>query len=127
MITVEDFAHCNLKTENECMLIFELDGFESSMNSQIYKVTEVLQNHNATGVEVSNKEEIWEARRASFAASTRLAPDVISDDIIVPRENLAEMIKECNDISKKYNLKNVFSGSCRRWKYSSSNSFEPRE
>lgn len=105
MITVEDFAHCNLKTENECMLIFELDGFESSMNSQIYKVTEVLQNHNATGVEVSNKEEIWEARRASFAASTRLAPDVISDDIIVPRENLAEMIKECNDISKKYNLK----------------------
>lgn len=105
MISVEDFANCGLKTEHECMLIIELDGFESSMNSQIYKTTQVLDNNNAIGVEISKKEEIWEARRSSFAASARLAPDVISDDIIVPRENLAEMIKKCNEISKKYNLK----------------------
>lgn len=105
MISVEDFANCGLKTEHECMLIIELDGFESSMNSQIYKTTQVLDNNNAIGVEISKKEEIWEARRSSFAASARLAPDVISDDIIVPRENLPEMIKKCNEISKKYNLK----------------------
>lgn len=105
MITVEDFAHCGLKTDNECMLIIELDGFETSMNTQIFKVSEVLKNNNAVGIEVSQKEDIWEARRASFAASARLAPDVISDDIIVPRENLAKMINKCNEISKKYNLK----------------------
>lgn len=105
MLSVEDFANCGLKTEHECMLIIELDGFESSMNSQIYKTTQVLDNNNAIGVEISKKEEIWEARRSSFAASARLAPDVISDDIIVPRENLPEMIKKCNEISKKYNLK----------------------
>lgn len=105
MITVEEFAKCGLKTENECMLIIDLDGFESSMNQQIHKVEDVLRQHNAAGVEISDKEDVWEARRASFAATARLAPDVISDDIIVPRENLAEMIKKCNEISKKYNLK----------------------
>lgn len=105
MITVEEFSNCGLKTENECMLIIELDGFESSMNTQIYKVQEILESSNAVEIMVSDKEEIWEARRSSFAASARLAPDVISDDIIVPRENLAEMVKKCEEISRKYNLK----------------------
>ncbi|MCM1004055.1 MAG: FAD-binding protein [Candidatus Gastranaerophilales bacterium] len=105
MITVEEFAKCGLKTENECMLIIDLDGFESSMNQQIHKVNEVLTRNNAAGIEISDKEDVWEARRSSFAASARLAPDVISDDIIVPRENLAKMIKKCNEISAKYNLK----------------------
>lgn len=105
MITVEEFSHCGLKTENECMLIIELDGFETSMAKQIHIVNEVLQKYNASGIEISDKEDVWEARRSSFAASARLAPDVISDDIIVPRENLAEMVKKCDEISKKYNLK----------------------
>lgn len=105
MITVEEFANCGLKTEHECMLIIDLDGFESSMNQQLHKVSTILENNYAAGIEVSKNESVWEARRASFAASTRLAPDVISDDIIVPRENLAAMIKKCNEISQKYNLK----------------------
>ncbi len=105
MQTVEDFSHCGLQTDNECMLIIDLDGFESSMNSQINKVTEILNQNNAKGIQISDKESIWEARRTSFAATTRLAPDVISDDIIVPRDKLAEMIDKCNEISAKYNLK----------------------
>lgn len=105
MLTVEDFSHCGLKTNNECMLLIDLDGLESSMNSQIYKVQEILEKNHATGIVISEKDEVWEARRSSFAASTRLAPDVITDDIIVPRENLAKMIQKCNEISQKYNLK----------------------
>jgi glycolate oxidase len=48
---------------------------------------------------------MWEARRVSFAATSRLAPDVVSDDIIVPRENLTKMINFCQETMKKYNLK----------------------
>lgn len=105
MKTVEEFSHCGLKTENECMLIIDLDGVEASMNNQVEKVTKFLNQNNAIGVQVSNQENIWEARRTSFAATTRLAPDVVSDDIIVPRDKLTEMIKKCNEISAKYNLK----------------------
>lgn len=105
MITVEDFIQCGLKIENECMLLIDLDGFESSMNTQVYKTQEVLSHNGAIGIVVSDNDSLWEARRTSYAATARLAPDVISDDIIVPRENLAKMIKKCNEISKKYNLK----------------------
>lgn len=105
MLTVEEFASCGLKTEYECMLLIDLDGAEASMNTQIFKTEEVLNKNNASGIVISAKEDLWEARRSSFAASARLAPDVISDDIIVPRQNLAEMVKTCNKISKKYDLK----------------------
>ena len=50
-------------------------------------------------------ERVWRARRASYAAAARLAPDVISDDIIVPRFKIAEVIKECRKICMANNLK----------------------
>lgn len=105
MLTVEEFTKCGLKTENECMLLIDLDGFESSMNTQIYKVKTILEQNNAKEIVISDTDEVWEARHSSYAATARLAPDVISDDIIVPRENLALMINKCNEISQKYNLK----------------------
>ena len=106
--TVEDFYPCGLNTKAEAMLLIEIDGFESSMNEQQLRVLEVLKTTGATGIDVADTnekcEQIWTARRSSFAASARLAPDVVSDDIIVPRENLAEMVSRCKEISEKYNL-----------------------
>ncbi len=109
MLTVEDFAHCGLKTENECMLLVDVDGSETSLDSQINKIVSVVKEVNSSDITVADSEEasesLWKARRTSYAATSRLAPDVLSDDIIVPRDKLAEMISYCNDITKRYNLK----------------------
>lgn len=51
-----------------------------------------------------DKDAVWTARRASFGATAKLAPDVVTDDIIVPRTALAKMVKECRDICRKYDL-----------------------
>lgn len=106
--TVEQFYPCGLNTSSEAMLIIEIDGFESSMEQQENNVINVLKNCNASGTVVksdeSGKESIWTARRSSFAATAKLAPDVVSDDIIVPRTKLAQMVKGCKDICEKYGL-----------------------
>ena len=106
--TVENFAHIGLKTEYQCLIIIELDGLESSMEEQINIVNNVLIKNSADYISISNSNtdsnKIWEARRLSFAAATKLAPDVLSDDFIVPRENLIKMIHKCTEISTKYNL-----------------------
>ncbi len=108
IMTVEEFAHCGLKTNYKCMILIELDGNEASINNQIRKIEKILNKNNVKEYILANSEQesenIWQARRCSFAATTRLAPDVLSDDIIVPRENLGKMIKTCQDIVKKYNL-----------------------
>lgn len=107
--TVEDFSNCGLNTDKAGMLLIELDGYESSMPYQISTTVSALNQANVSDIEISNSEEkseeLWQARRASFAAAARLAPDVVTDDIIVPRQNLGEMVKRCNEIVDKYNLK----------------------
>ena len=65
-------------------------------------------NEDATEVIIPKSEveadRYWQARRSSYAAATRLAPDVISDDIIVPRERIAEMVKYCEEIIRENDL-----------------------
>lgn len=106
--TVEDFVHCGLKTDKDCLLLIELDGYKESLMTQIEKTKNALYESNVAELEVLDNEEKLEltlrARRSSYAAVTRLAPDVISDDIIVPRNNLAKMIKKCENLAKTYSL-----------------------
>ena len=106
--TVEKFYPCGLNTEKECMLLVEVDGFESSMNTQMLRVQKALLENGATDiVPVSDKdkmEAVWTARRSSYGAAAKLAPDIVTDDIIVPRSALSKMVCGCRDICQKYNL-----------------------
>ncbi len=106
--TVEKFYPCGLKTEKECLLLIEVDGFSSSIGTQINRVEKALRESRASDVvSVFNKDEmesVWTARRASYGATAKLAPDVVTDDVIVPRTSLSKMVCGCRDICKKYNL-----------------------
>lgn len=106
--TVERFKHCGLDTTKDALLLIEVEGNEKSVKEDLNKVFDVVSQNNASLIKVSTEknemEEIWSARRASFAASAQLAPNVVSDDIIVPRKNLVEMVKGCKRICNKYNL-----------------------
>ena len=81
----------------------------ADINKQEEKVVNILKDSGALyTLNTPDKKEsdaIWNARRSSYSASTRLAPDVVSDDIVVPRDKLAQMIKKCKDIANKYSLK----------------------
>ena len=108
IVTVENFKKCGLKTDMEAMLLINIDGFECSMEYQQELVMNALKNSGAELIEVANdeiqKEKVWSARRASFAATAQLAPDVVTDDIIVPRSRIAEMIVGTRNICNKYGL-----------------------
>ena len=107
--TVEQFYPCGLHIEKEALLLVDIDGFESSMNYQESIVVEALNKAGATNIVIAKTEDeiekIWTARRSSFAATARLAPDVLSDDIIVPRTSIVNMVEGCKEICDKYNLK----------------------
>ena len=106
--TVEDFSKCGLNTDKAGMLLIDLDGYEASMKHQVNTTISALQAANVSDIKISCSEaeadNLWQARRVSFAAAARLAPDVVTDDIIVPRQNLGKMISRCNEIADKYNL-----------------------
>lgn len=106
--TIEEYTHCHFKTCYDSLLLIELDGDEKSVSSQIDKVINILKTSNTTKIYIpstkSDYDRIWTARRSSYAAATKIAPDIISDDIIVPRKYIPEIISKCRELADKYNL-----------------------
>ena len=107
--TVEEFYPCGLKIDKEAMLLIDIDGCEASMLYQQKCVQDALEQAGASDIQIAVSaeeiENIWTARRASFSATAKLAPDVLSDDIIVPRSSISKMVCACKDICNKYSLK----------------------
>ncbi len=106
--TVEKFYPANLLTDKEAALIVEIDGFECSMQYQEDIIVKILNSSNASKIQVSHNEDeynkIWTARRSSMGACAKLKPNVTTDDVIVPRENLEALVLGIRSICEKYNL-----------------------
>ena len=101
-------AAIDFMDKNSITTVEEYDGIKDTLNTQIQKVENILKDYNAystSSLKFEDSQKLWEARHSSFAAASRLAPDVISDDIIVPRNNLLNLIDGCYKICDKYNLK----------------------
>ena len=106
--TVEKFYPAGLLCDKEAALVIEIDGFKNSMDYQQNIIVSILESCNASKIQYSTNEEeykkIWMARHSSMGACAKLKPNVTTDDVIVPRKNLAALVKGINDICKKYNL-----------------------
>ncbi len=105
--TIENFNPCNLKVDKNALLI-ELDGFKSCIAEQLKILKEILiasgaENIVQTSNEVEN-ENIWRARRSAFSALSQLKPNVITEDIVVPRDKIVDIVLKIQELSKKYNI-----------------------
>ncbi len=112
--TIESFYPCNLKTDKTAALLIEIDGFKEILDSQYNKIIEICNRNNSSYIQTaSTKEEeerIWISRRSSFGATAKLAPNVLTEDVVVPRENIVPLVKGIWGICKKYELKTCIMG-----------------
>ncbi len=106
--TVERFNPIGLLTDKEAALIIEIDGFKSSIEEQKNTIINTLKRCNSSAIQFSaterEAEQIWQARRSSMGACAKLKPNVTTDDVIVPRENLPKLVKGIQEICNKYQL-----------------------
>ncbi len=106
--TVEKFYPAGLLCDKEAALVIEIDGFKNSMDYQQNIIVSILESCNASKIQYSTNEEeykkIWMARHSSMGSCAKLKPNVTTDDVIVPRKNLAALVRGINEICKKYNL-----------------------
>ncbi len=106
--TVEKFFPTGLLLNKEAALIIEIDGFNSTIEEQRQTICSTLREFKASSIQFStNKQEadnIWSARRSSMGACAKLKPNVTTDDVIVPRENLAKLVKGIQNICNRHNL-----------------------
>lgn len=92
----------------EGMLLIELDGSREEVEAKNKKLFEILKKSNAdTIIQASNEienEKIWNARRSAFACTAKLKPNVITEDVVVPRTNIVPLIEEIDKLCKENNI-----------------------
>ncbi len=100
------FVKSDILQARDGALIIEIDGFEVAMEYQESLIRRILGESGASEIFVSKTdvdyEEIWSARRASMIACKQIKPNVITDDVIVPRENLVKLVLGVREICEKY-------------------------
>lgn len=106
--TVEKFYPSGLLCDKDAALVIEVDGFACAIDYQRDIVVTILNKCGASAIQYSNNEEeyerIWTARRSSMGACAKLKPNVTTDDMIVPRSKLSELVRGTRAICEKYNL-----------------------
>lgn len=106
--TIEKFYPAGLLTDKDAALFLEVDGYLTSLEYQQNKVVELCRDCGASEIKYSKTQEdaqrIWTARRSAFAACAKLKPNVVADDVIVPREKITELVEGVRKICDKNNL-----------------------
>lgn len=106
--TVEQFYPAGLLTDKDAALFIEVDGYLCSLDYQQNKVVELCKQSGAAEIRFSKDDEdaqkIWTARRSAFGACAKLRPNVVAEDVVVPREKIAELVAGIRRICDKNNL-----------------------
>lgn len=102
----EEIAHLGLPVEAEAMLLMQADGNALAVEDEIEQIIRVCRGIGAQEVRAARDENeagaLWQARRAAFSTVFGSAPTVLSEDITVPRDKIAALIRKCKQIGQKY-------------------------
>ena len=106
--TIEQFYPAGLLTDKDAALFLEVDGYLNSLDYQQEKVIECCKKSGASEIRFSKTQEdadrIWTARRSAFGACAKLKPNVVAEDVVVPREKIPELVKGIREICDKNSL-----------------------
>jgi glycolate oxidase len=110
----EDATHAGMPLDAGAALIVELDGPATECDARFDEIIAICERNDATGIRIAEdpaeRELIWKARKAAFAAMGRIAPNYYVQDGVIPRTRLSGVLRRIEDLGLEYGLKiaNVF-------------------
>ncbi len=103
----------NLLTEKipdtvQAMLIIEIDGYRDQVSEQCRQLEQLIkkQTHCTLQRATSQKEieQIWLARRSISPACFKLSASKTSEDVVVPRSKIPDLVSFCEALGQQNNL-----------------------
>lgn len=99
----------DIPCEAGSMLLIEVDGDPFIIRREMEKIRDVSTATGAIRFDTASSEEevenLWMARRNVSPSLTRLGPDKISEDVVVPRSRLAELVSFLEKLGEENGLK----------------------
>jgi glycolate oxidase len=111
---VEAAFHFGFPTDAGAVLIIEIDGLAAGLDDCAQRLVEICRANRAREVRVAKDEAeraaLWKSRKRAFGAVGRLAPNYCTQDGVVPRTKLPEILRRIIEIGQRYRLRigNVF-------------------
>jgi glycolate oxidase len=111
---LEQAFHFGFPLDAGAVLIMEVDGLSAGLDEEAAKVETIAKRNNAREVRRANTEAdrtlLWKSRKQAFGAIGRLAPSYCTQDGVVPRSKLPEMLRFIKSVSEKHDIRiaNVF-------------------
>ncbi|HXX56404.1 MAG TPA: FAD-linked oxidase C-terminal domain-containing protein [Thermodesulfovibrionales bacterium] len=107
---VERYHPIGIRDNVEALLLIEIDGDPLSIKREAEKVADICMKLDAD-VSMAEDDEararLWECRRAISPALYHLSPTKISEDIVVPRSRIPEMLTSLKRLSGERGVKIV--------------------
>jgi len=111
---VEDFLHLGLPLDVEAILLIECDGDESQVAGEVQAVAALCEQRGAALVRTASaktdRDDLWRARRAISGSLSRMRPNKLGEDIVVPRHAIPAMVARLKEISRTCALPIVIFG-----------------
>lgn len=97
-----------VSSEAAAVLILEVDGEPDTVEAEAEMVAAACHRAGAIGFEHSQTEEdrvrLWRARKHAFGAIGRMSPDYATQDGVVPREAVPEIVETIERVARARNL-----------------------
>jgi glycolate oxidase len=112
---IEQAFHFGFLLDAGAVLLMEVDGLEAGLDREAEQIEAIAKRNGAREVRKANTDEerlkLWKARKQAFGAVGRLGyPSYCTQDGVVPRTKLPEIMRTITDISRRYGIAiaNVF-------------------
>jgi len=111
---LEEAFGLKLPEGTQALLVIELDGLEVALDGQAERVMEICRKNKAVEILLARNEQertqLWFARKRAFGALGRLTPSYLTQDGMVPRSKLPEMMRFIYQVAEKHHLRiaNIF-------------------
>jgi len=106
--SIEDYMKIGLPVEADAVLLIEVDGDNEVLDKHINIISEICKKQGASQVKIAKDtkeaDELWTARRAAFAAVSKVRPTIIGEDATVPRDKIPAAVQKIREIADKYNI-----------------------
>jgi glycolate oxidase len=110
----EGATHAGYPADAGAALVVELDGSAAECEHRFDEVRDLCERNGATSIRVAQDEAerqlIWKARKAAFAAMGRVSTHYYVQDGVIPRTRLPEVLERIEELSEEYGMRvaNVF-------------------
>lgn len=115
---LEERYQFGFPTEAGAVLIIEVDGLEAAMEHEAEAISAIVRRHDGEvqrRIAWQTRKEpeyvaIWKCRKSAFGAIGRLSPAFCTQDGVVPRTKLPEILKVILDVGQRLGIRvaNVF-------------------